>query len=313
MKLSFLALLLITILSCKKEGPLRTDWTRESEPIFRDFISGENYEVASDPHVFIDENGSLKMIYTGDVNGHPGIKLASGNSLTEWQTELILLDSVGPSGLDIGKETCFYRKANNGKHQIYYIGYPDESSYEAQIYLADADNLEGPYTQMSIPVISKGIIAGKKVYTMTSPSIVEHNGNLYMAFIGWDNNPSSVTEVWTLGAISNDDGYTWSEFQEIETRIGMEGQLTKGNDGQFYSVRTGDYKKGEGIFLASSEDPFMDWEEEKKPILFQAGEPYEKDVIIAPQLFFDPSSGKRVLYYTGGDFAKGWWIMMARE
>lgn len=266
MKIFLIIGLLVLVISCKKEGPLKSDWSRESEPIFRDVISDENYEVASDPHVFFDENGNLKMIYTGAGKDHIGIKLASGTTWSSWQKVNTLLDSVGPSGKDINKETGFYRKANNGKHQIYYIGYQDESSYEAEIYLAESDNLEGPYTQMATPLISKGKIAGKEVYSMTSPSIVEHNGKLHMAFIGWDNDPHNVTEVWTLGAVSENDGYTWSEFQEVESRIGMEGQLTKGSNGTFFAVRTGDYKKDEAIFLSTSSHPFSGWVEEKEPI-----------------------------------------------
>ncbi len=78
---------------------------------------------------------------------------------------------------------------------------------------------------------------------MTSPSIFKHNGLLYLTFIGWNDSPSKVSEVWVLGATSTDDGYTWSNFQVVETKIGMEGQVTKAPDGSFYSVYTSDYKK----------------------------------------------------------------------
>ena len=148
---------------------------------------------------------------------------------------------------------------------------------------------------------------------MTSPSVFEHNGLLYLTFIGWNDSPNKVSEIWTLGATSSDDGHTWSNFQEIETKIGMEGQVTKARDGTFYSVHTGDYKKNEGVFISHSNNPFTGWSTVKKPILLKAGAPYEEDEIIAPQLIFDPATGKKRVFYTGADHKKGWWIMTATE
>ena len=101
-------------------------WTRHGEPVLRDPIPDENYEVASDGHVFHDANGNLRMIYTGDTGGHPSIKLATGASWDTWSVTETLLTGVGPSGLDRNRETSFYRLASDGKHQIYAIGYADE-------------------------------------------------------------------------------------------------------------------------------------------------------------------------------------------
>jgi len=301
------------IISCKKKGPLKGDWNRFSEPVFRDEIEGENYETASDAHVFLDDSGNLNMIYTGDQDGSPSIKLATGTNWINWSKKSTLLDSIGPSGLDKNKETPFYRKAASGKHQIFYIGYPTEDLYEAQIYMAESDSLTGGYVLQSTPIVSKGVIAGKQVYCMTSPSIVEFEGKLYMTFIGWDNSPNKVTEVWILGAISTDDGYTWTNFQEVDTRIGMEGQVVKAPDGSFYSVYTSDYKKNEGIFISHSNHPFNNWSEDKKPILLKIGKDYEKDELIAPQLIFDPVTNEKRVFYTGADYSLGWWIMTATE
>lgn len=309
-----LSLLLITIgISCQKKGPLKTDWNRFSEPVLRDEIDGEDYETASDAHVFFDSTQTLRMVYTGAGSQHISIKLATGSDWTSWNKETTLLENVGPSGLDSKKETPFYRKADNGKHQIFYIGYDNEDSYEAQIFMADADLLEGPYTQQSNPIVPKGIIAGKDVYCMTSPSIVEHEGKLYMSFIGWNNSPNLVTEVWILGATSTDDGYTWTDFQEVETKIGMEGQVTKAPDGTFYAVYTDEYKKNEGIFLSQSNHPFTGWSESQKPIILKTKKGYEVDEVIAPQLIFEPSTNNKRLYYTGADYKTGWWIMTATE
>ena len=287
-------------------------WVRYPDnPVYRDFILEEAYEVASDPHVFFDDAGELAMIYTGDVGGVSGIKLAKGTAWSNWRSETALLFEAGPSGHDVSKETAFYRKAASGKHQLYYIGYPDETSYEAEVYLAEADALEGPYVQLAKPVVPRGLMAGKDVYCITSPSIVEHEGVLYMVFIGWNASPHNVTEVWILGATSTDEGHSWSEFQEVETRIGMEGQVTKAPDGSFSAVRTGSYQAEEAIFLATAPHPFGPWEEQTAPILVQAGPPLEKDEIIAPQLTYDPVTGQPYLYYTGADYALGWWVMLA--
>jgi len=290
------------------------EWSRAVQnPIFRDFIPSENYQVASDPHVFFDENGQLKMVYTGDVNGKTAIKLADGNSWTEWSANTALLDEPNSNGSDSHKETAFYRLTSEGAHQIYYIGYENETSYEAQIFLAEASSLTGEYTQMDEPIIPKGLIAGKDVYCMTSPSVVEHQGLLYMSFIGWDAAPNQVTEVWVMGATSMDEGHTWSDFQLVDSRIGMEGQLTKAQDGSFIGVRTTDYQSAEAIFYATAPHPFGPWQENETPILIQKGPPYEKDEIIAPQVTIDPQTNIQHLFYTGADHQTGWWIMHAEQ
>ena len=310
------ASLLAFIGSCNKNNiePTIVEWKRVPQnPIYRDLIPSENYQAASDAHVFFDENNQLKMIYTGDYNGKPAIKLASGSSWTNWTKDTTLIYLTSSSGLDSNKETGFYRKSLSGKHQIYYIGYDDENTYKAQIYLAEADSLTGPYTQETQPVVSRGMIAGKNVYAMTSPSIVEYQGLLYMTFIGWDASPDNVSEVWIIGATSSDDGHTWSNFQIVDTKIGMEGQVTKTTDGKFIAVRTSDYENKEAIYYSTATHPFGPWTENKNPILIQAGAPFEKDEIIAPQITIDPITNKQYLYYTGADYQVGWWIMLAEQ
>lgn len=308
---------LIASQSCKREEILPIDnnkeWKRAAGgPVFRDTIDTENYQAASDAHVFFDSD-KLRMIYSGDYKGNISIKLAKGISWSVWQKDTVLLGNVGPSGLDINKETPFYRRSLNGKHQIYYIGYDNEETYEAQIYLAEADFIKGPYTQMLRPVISRGIIAGENVYAMTSPSVVEHQGMLYITFIGWDNKPDSVTKVWIIGAKSYDDGHSWTDFKKVDTKIGMEGQITKIDENEFVAVRTGEYENKQAIFYSTASHPFGPWDELDNPILIQAGPPYEKDELIAPQITLDIVNGNQILYYTGADYSTGWWIMMATE
>lgn len=303
------------ILSCEQEAEVVLnfqEWTREQNPILRDTIVGIDYQVASDAHVFMDGN-TLRVIYTGDDNDKPAIKLATYNSPNSWDPSTVLLGNDGLPGPDANKETAFYRKSVNGKHQIYYIGYEDEITYESQIFLAEADSLKGPYIRRPDPIVAKGLIAGKDVYLITSPSVVEHQNTLYMTFIGWNDSPLNVTEVWVIGATSSDDGHTWSDFQLVDAKIAMEGQITQVNDNRYISVRTGDFENGEAIFYATAPHPFGPWTEKESPILVQAGPPFEKDEIIAPQIFVEPISGEEVLYYTGADHAIGWWIMKAKE
>jgi len=306
-------------LACSDESPaggdeLASGWVRSDEnPVFRDIIPTENYQVASDPHVFYDDSGQLYMVYTGDDSGVASIKLAQGNSLTQWEVLGTLLAEVGPSGNDIEKETAFYRKTADGKHQLYYIGYPDGETYQSEIYLAEADELAGSYTQLDDPVVARGILGDRDVYSITSPSVVEYQGQLYMSFLGWNNSPEAVTEVWVIGATSTNGGYTWTDYSVVSTPIGMEGQVTKINDTTFVAVRTGSLGSKEAIYYAQAAHPFGPWEVTTDPILVQQEPTLEKDEIIAPQITVDPVTEEQYLYYTGADHQTGWWVMLAQK
>jgi len=310
------SLLPIRFSSCADRVPdpsLDSLWVRDAQnPILRDEFQSGGYESASDGHIFYDETGQLYMIYSGDTDGYSSIKLAKGNSISEWERDQSLLFEPNSLELDIEKETAFYHKSQNGKHQIYYIGYTD-STYQSQIFLAEADEIEGPYRQIAEPIIARGNLAEQEVYCITSPSVIEHDSLLYIMFLGWNASPQEVTEVWTIGATSSDDGYTWSDFQLVETPIGMEGQVTKAADGSFVAVRTSDYANSEALFYATSPHPFGPWEANETPILLKDFSDLEKDEIIAPQITFDPITGEEYLFYTGADHQKGWWMMLARE
>jgi len=317
LKIALVAIMFCIAISCEditNSSPDQTsEWVRDSQnPVLRDPYPIENYESASDGHVFYDDDGNLNMIYSGDSGGNSSIKLARGKSMSDWEVDSAILDQPNSANLDINKETSFYRKSNTGKHQIYYIGYQD-STYKSQIFLAESDNLEGPYTQIPTPVVPRGEIVGKDVYCMTSPSIVEHEGKLYIIFIGWNNSPYEVTEVWVIGAISEDDGHTWSDYRMVDTPIGMEGQLTKLADGSFVAVRTGEYMDKEAIMYGTSKHPFGPWDNHAKPIITPMDDVLEKDEIIAPQITIDQNTGDEYLFYTGVDYLKGWWMMVAKR
>lgn len=291
---------------------IESEWVCDiNNPILRDLIPAENYQVASDGHVFYDDNGQLRMVYSGDNEGKVAIKLANGTAINQWEIEKTLISAPNNNGLDVSKETPFYRKAKNGKHQIFYIGYDDEIAYQSQIYLAESDQVDGAYTQINAPVIPRGEMAGKPVYLITSPSIVKHEGLLHMVFIGWDNSPAEVTEIWIIEATSSDDGYTWSDFQLVDTPIGAEGQITKTPDGGYVAVRTGEFGSDEAIFYATSDHPFGPWDVSETPILTKDGSILERDEIIAAQITFNEQTQEEYLFYTGANQETGWWMMLA--
>lgn len=164
---------------------------RDNGPVLQDEEFDSGYEVAADPHVFRTPTNSIKMVYTGPdpvlgSNGHATIKLASLDANGQWHPDTELLLGSASNDLDLNKETSFYRLVDSGKHQIYYIGYASGDVYNSQIFMAQANQLEGPYTLSSEPLISTGEIDGFQVHTITSPSIVEYNHQLYMVYCAWN-------------------------------------------------------------------------------------------------------------------------------
>lgn len=284
------------------------DWRRVGDPVLRDPEPGRGFEVAADPHVFRNQDGALRMVYTGPHpdNDFATIKLATANSHTNWNPGPVLLTGSNADGIDINKETSFYRLSDSGKHQVYYIGYQDINAYASQVFLAEADTLEGPYTLPMTPVIPNGLINGYHVKTITSPSIVEHEGSLYMVYCAWNDFPvPTIVEVH--GAISDDDGQSWDRVGEVNVPSCMEGSFTKGPDGLFYATAQSDG----GITIGRSSEPFPDdgYEMLASPIMTPAGAPWEIDELNTPQLFFEGETA--YLYYSGADNTKGWWVMLS--
>lgn len=283
-------------------------WNRfGDQPVLRDFEE-QGYEIAADLHPFIDENGEIKGVYTGPVKGseYSAIKLAKSDDYVNWKIVGTLVDGLGPSALDSYKETAFYRQARSGKHQIYYIGYNDGDVYDARIFKAEADQLEGPYTLADAPVIDIGLQDGQQIELMTSPSIVSYEDDLYMLYCAWDSF-NNTTQVWTMGAISRDDGKTWGEHQRVDAPVCMEGAFTQGPDNQYYAIGEQDI----GFVMGRAAMPFGNYERLPNPVLTAAGAPWESDEMIAPQLLFDDKNQTVYLYYSGADHLTGWWTMLA--
>lgn len=288
---------------------LPKNWERSSAPILRDRFPGGGYEAASDAHVFKTSDGKLRMIYSGDDGDFISIKMATAKNWRTWKPARVLLGPSVGHVLPKSKETPFYYRAPTGEHQIYFIGYNDENTYQSAIYLATSSKLQGPYTVRHNPIVPLGRIDRRDVQVITSPSIVKHGSELHMVFLGWDNF-RNVSQVWAFGAISRDWGRTWTNFREVDVPIGMEGQITPIPGGGYVAVATGDARNGrEAIYLACAQHPFGPYKTRQKPILTQAGAPWEVDEIIAPQIFF--GDRKTRLVYTGADHKKGWWIMQA--
>jgi len=287
------------------------NWTRIGDPIYRDMIPGANYQAASDGHIFTGDDGVLRMIYSGDDSDFSAIKLAKGRDADTWHSADTLLGQSTGQIEPLEKETAFYHRAPNGEHQIYFIGYADNTTYEASLYLATAPDVDGPYTVLPDPVIARGLIAKRSVQLITSPSVVTHNGLQHMVFLGW-NGFEDVTAVWVFGATSRDNGRTWDNLGEVDVPIGMEGQLTPIPGGGYVATRTGEVGNTEGILIACADHPFGPYVEFDTPALIKAGAPWEVDEIIAPQITFDPVTGAPHLYYTGAEYARGWWMMRAQ-
>lgn len=94
-----------------------------------------------------------------------------------------------------------------------------------------------------------------------------------MVYCAW-NAFREPTIVWVHGAISDDEG------------------------------------QGEGGFvIGRSETPFGPYEMLPEPVMTSAGAPWEVDEMNTPQLLFEVNTA--YLYYSGADYAKGWWTMLA--
>lgn len=286
------------------------NWTRHPRnPIF----AGNGF--ASDPHVWEEAPGSYLMLYTTDWDDRQAIGMAASVDLVNWTPIAdaqypsgIVLRGAGPGGLDSHLETAFYRKTDDGKHQIFYIGYTDETTYRAAIYKAEASSARGPYTREAEPIIAWSP-GGADATAMTSPTIAEHDGVLYMSYIGWETYPDGPVHI--IGATSSTDGRSWEKQGDLgwDDIFGVEAHTEKGPDGRFYRVGVvADAQGKDAIALGRAEHPFGPFTVLPNPILTLGG-PGEGDSIMAPSLIFRPDSGTAYMLYTAVDTG-GWpWVI----
>lgn len=291
---------------------LPADWVRHDGPVYRDQLFFVLYEAASDGHVFVTSEGQLAMIYSGDDEDQSSIKLALGTDWDRWQEWGVLLGPSQQPDAIAHKETATYLQVGPDDHRIFFIGYADQSTYEAEIYMARAPALTGPWTITPEPVVRRGPTDGRDVYLITSPSVVVKGDNLVMAYLGW-NGFEDVTEVWSFVTRSPLDGRGWSQARQSSVPIGMEGQITPHPNGGFVAVATRETADGrEGIFAACAESVTGPWTDLPEPLLVLAQDAWEVDEIIAPSITFDPENGTPYLFYTAAEHARGWRMMLAR-
>ncbi len=286
-------------------------WTRHPDnPIFL----GNSF--AADPHVWEESPGQYRMVYTDAVEERQAIAMATSTDLVSWTPianaqypDGVVLAGAGPGGQDLNQETAVYRRTDDGQHQIFYIGYADEIEYHTAIYKAEASEIEGPYLREADPVIP-WTPGGPDSFAMTSPTIVEHNGQLFMTYIGWQSYPDGP--VINVGATSDDDGRTWDKHGELswDDIFGVEAHTEPGPDGLFYRVGiTGDTQGGDVITLGRAPHPFGPFTTLAEPILVPGGARVgEGDTIMSPTLMFRDDIETAYMLYAAVDTG-GWpWV-----
>jgi hypothetical protein len=146
---------------------------------------------------------------------------------------------------------------------------------------------------------------------MTSPTIVEHEGTLFMSYLGWATFPDGP--VTLAGATSNDDGRSWQKVGALswDDIFGVEAHTEKGPDGMFYRVGVGGDAAGDDVLLLGrAQHPFGPYEVRPEPILTEGGPAVgEGDSVMSPSLLFDDTTGTAYMHYAAVDTG-GWpWVV----
>ncbi len=284
-------------------------WVRHpSTPIF----GGTAGNFAGDPYVWKDSTGTYRMLYTSEYASKQAIGMATSSDLVTWTpvsspqygSEFVLRGAGPASGQD-HQETAFYRLSATGQHQIYYIGYDSEVEYHAAIYRATASTITGPYTREATPVINFGANGTYDDSIMTSPTIVDHYGTLYMNYVAWDDLLTGAPNVINAGAISTDDGATWTKTGTIawDNIFGVEGHIEEGPDGLYYRVAVESTPNDE-IKAGWSAHPFGPYTTFDSVLTLGGAGVGEVDSITSPSLYFNTATRQVYMYYgavdTGG-------------
>ena len=291
----------------------QAEWVRNpNDPIFH----GHGNSFAADPYVWMQSPGHYRMVYTDSANDHQVIAMATSTDLVHWRPisdsqypNGVILQGAGPGGQDGYLETATFRKTEDGKYQVFYIGYSNESTYHSAIYEAEATNMDGPYTREAKPVIS-WTPKGADAQSMTSPTIVEYQGKLYMTYVGWASFPNGPVTI--MGATSTTDGRSWNKVGPLswDNIFGVEADTEKGPDGLFYRVGiTSDAQGNDVISLGRASQPFGPYTVLPEPILVRGGPSVgEGNTIMSPSLLFVPGQSTAYLYYAAVDTG-GWpWV-----
>lgn len=280
-------------------------WTRTPpSPLF----GGSSGSFAADPHVWANGINDYYMVYTSEFSGAQAISMARSTDLVTW-TPIVspqyssehILRGAGPAAGQAHQETAVYYKTPGGQHQIYYIGYDSEATFQSQIYRATASSIEGPYTREATPVLSFGASGSYDDAAMTSPSIVEHQGVLYMCYVAWADSPTGPSPtVINAGATSSDYGATWTKTGTISFSdiFGVEAHIEKGPDGKFYRVATETINSADALSIGVSAHPFGPYTKHAGVLVPGGVGVGEVDSITAPSLFFNRADRRAYMFYS---------------
>ncbi|MDH5738725.1 MAG: family 43 glycosylhydrolase [Nitrospira sp.] len=282
-------------------------------------FGGEDGNFAGDPHVVTEAEDAYRMVYTTDSGSDSqAIGMAISTDLITWlpvesaqYSDHRVLSGAGPAAGQLNQETAFYYKTPGGAHHIYYIGYDGtaEGAYVAQIYRAiSASNVLGPYTRETTPVVALGAGGSDDDSAMTSPSIVEYNGVLYMVYTGWGDSPNSPDPaVTTMYATSSNNGTTWVKQGSLSWNdiFGVEAHIEKGPDGFYY--RAGVVVDGGGndaVTIGRAFSPLGPYETYPDVLTLGGASVGEVASITSPSLLFHEDTATLYMFYgavdTGG-------------
>lgn len=290
------------------QTPLLSSWKRlPPSPLF----GGTAGNFAADPHVWANGPKDYYMVYTTDYAGTQAIAMARSSDLVTWTpisspqygSEYIIRGN-GPAAGQNNQETAIYYKTPGGQHQLYYIGYDDIGTYQAQIYRATATNIQGPYTRESSPVLAFGTSGSYDDYAMTSPTIVTHSGTLYMVYVAWADSPLGVNPgVTNAGATAGTDGSSWTKSGSLSFGdvFGVEGHIEKGPDGRFYRAATETVESADVLSVGYATSPFGPYTKFGSVLTMGGGSVGEVDSITAPTLFFNQLNRRLYMFYSSVD------------
>jgi beta-xylosidase len=154
--------------------------------------------------------------------------------------------------------------------------------------------------------------AGPDSGAMTSPAVVEFEGEFYMIYLGWElDADGGFVDFRISGAVSEDpEGLVWTRHDEAVLRPPIEGAswidgaveptLMRASDGLFYlyitADRSDDPDSPSNIAVLRSAHPFGPWEACPEPVV-RMTEPWESEEVIAPHVMED--EGKLRMWYHG--------------
>jgi hypothetical protein len=172
-------------------------------------------------------------------------------------------------------------------------------------------------------------------YMLASPSVIRHDGSLFMVYTGHCQKPAGYTPllppgltcpgdsgIFLLGATSS-DGVHWTKedapiIEPLPNARWMshgvtEAELVTGPDGWFYLFFTGNGpSESRAIGLARSPEPFGPWDIDPKPILEGLPSPLSGlHKVLAPSVHIDVPTGRVLMWFNGTNRIEFGWDIYA--